>query len=112
MESNVVEVEKVELVEEADLYHRPARLTRASTIANVIGWVVLAAGIAIFGFYCYYYVSSIVQAGGGIPFASILQAFINPLIYLVVALVLFAVMQWMSEVVYLWMDLEENTRKG
>lgn len=114
MESNVVEVEKVEKVEtavEADLYHRPANLTRVSSLASIIGWVILVIGVVIFGYFAYSYTTSILQAGGGIAFGQIVQAFLLPVMILVLALFLFAVLLWMSEVVYLWMDLEENTRK-
>lgn len=111
MESNVVEVEKVESAVEADLYHRPANLTRVSTLANIIGWVILVIGVVIFGYLSYSLTTSIIQAGGGITVGQIVQAFITPFLILVVSLFLFAVLLWMSEVVYLWMDLEENTRK-
>jgi len=111
MESNVEEVEKVEIVEEADLYHRPSNLTRVSSLANVIGWIVLVIGVVIFGYLSYSLTTSILQAGGGIGFGQIVQAFITPFLILVVSLFLFAVLLWMSEVVYLWMDIEENTRK-
>lgn len=114
MESNVVEVETVEIADttpEADLYHRPASLTRVSALANIIGWVILVIGVGIFGYYAYILIDSIAQAGGGIAISQIVQAFITPFMILMISLFLFAVLEWMSEVVYLWMDLEENTRK-
>jgi len=111
MESNVLEVEKVETAVEADLYHRPTNLTRVSTLANIIGWVVLVISVGIFGYLSYSLIDSIAQAGGAIGFGQIVQAFITPFLILVVGLFLFAVLEWMSEVVYVWMDIEENTRK-
>lgn len=111
MESNVEALETVETSAATDLYHRPVSLTRVSTLANVIGWVVLVIGVVIFGYLSYSLTASILQAGGGIPFGQIAQAFITPFLILVVSLFLFAVLVWMSEVVYLWMDIEENTRK-
>lgn len=111
MESNVEVVEKVEAEAELDLYQRPAALTRVSALANIIGWIVLVIGVVIFGYLSYSLTTSILQAGGGITFGQIVQAFITPFLILVVSLFLFAVLIWMSEVVYLWMDIEENTRK-
>ncbi|MHB1119396.1 MAG: hypothetical protein ACYC6H_10980 [Bellilinea sp.] len=111
MESNVLEVEKAETVIEADLYHRPANLTRVSTLANIIGWVVLVISVGIFGYFLYSLIESVSQAGGAIVFGQIVQYLITPFLILVIGLFLFAVLEWMSEVIYVWMDIEENTRK-
>lgn len=111
MESNVEEVAKVESESEMDLYHRPANLTRVSALANIIGWIILVIGVLIFGYFTYSISTSILQAGGSVAFGQILNYLITPLLILVISLFLFAVLLWMSEVVYLWMDIEENTRK-
>jgi hypothetical protein len=112
MDTEFVETVVVEPAAEADLYHRPSRITRISTMSNIISWVILAIGVLIFGYLSYSLITSIVQAGPGIAFSQIVQAFITPFLILVVSLFLFAVLQWLSEVVYLWMDIEENTRKA
>jgi hypothetical protein len=93
-----------------DLYHRPSRLNSVSNTASIVGWVILVIGVGIFGFFAYSLITSIIQAGGGIPLTQIVQAFITPFMILLVSLFLFAVLEWMSEVVYLWMDIEENSR--
>ena len=112
MDTEVLEVAAVETAPETDLYHRPARITRISTMTGIFSWVILAIGVLIFGYLSYSLVTSIVQAGPGIAFSQIVQAFITPFMILVVSLFLFAVLQWLAEVVYLWMDIEENTRKA
>ncbi|MFA5838302.1 MAG: hypothetical protein WC837_15265 [Bellilinea sp.] len=112
MDTEVLETAVVESVEETDLYHRPGRITRISTMTNIISWVILAIGVFIFGYLSYSLVTSIAGAGPGVAFSQIVQAFITPLLILVISLFLFAVLQWLAEVVYLWMDIEENTRKA
>jgi len=109
MDTEVVETVMAE--PDADLYHRPGRLTRISSVTNIISWVILVIGVVIFGYLSYSLITSIIQAGPGITLSQIVQAFITPFMILVVSLFLYAVLQWMSEVVYLWMDMEENTRK-
>ena len=111
MDTEVVET-VVETTPEADLYHRPARITRISTMTGIFSWVILVIGVLIFGYLSYSLITSIVQAGPGIALSQIVQAFITPFLILVVSLFLFAVLQWLAEVVYLWMDIEENTRKA
>lgn len=104
-------VESAVAAPEADLYHRPGRITRISSVTNVISWVILVLGVGIFGYLSYNLITSIIQAGPGVTAAQIVQAFITPILILIVSLFLYAVLQWMAEVVYLWMDIEENTRK-
>ncbi len=111
MDTEVVET-VVETTPETDLYHRPARITRISTMTGIFSWVILVIGVLIFGYLSYSLITSIVQAGPGIALSQIVQAFITPFLILVVSLFLFAVLQWLAEVVYLWMDIEENTRKA
>lgn len=95
-----------------DLYHDPAKLSRISSIANVVSWIVLVIVLAIFIEIAYSVIRSVAGASGvAITATQIFEAFITPLLFLGLGLFIFAVLQWMSEVVYLWMDIEENSRK-
>jgi len=70
MDTEVLETAVVESVEETDLYHRPGRITRISTMTNIISWVILAIGVFIFGYLSYSLVTSIAGAGPGVAFSA------------------------------------------
>ncbi|HMN11369.1 MAG TPA: hypothetical protein PKD55_03470 [Bellilinea sp.] len=113
MEENVIVTEEEKpVVTGPDLYHHPAKLSRVASIANVVSWIVLVIVLAIFVEIAYTVITSVAGAAGmGVTFTQIFEAFFTPLLFLGLGLFIFAVLQWMSEVVYLWMDIEENTRK-
>lgn len=112
-ENEVVEVVEAPVVSGPDLYHHPVKLSRVASITNVISWIVLVITLAIFVEIAYSVITSVIGAAGmGVKFSQVFEAFITPLLLLGIGLFIFAILQWMSEVVYLWMDIEENTRKN
>ena len=77
MDTEVVET-VVETTPETDLYHRPARITRISTMTGIFSWVILVIGVLIFGYLSYSLITSIVQAGPEIALSADRSAFIAP----------------------------------
>ncbi len=96
---------------EADLYHRPTRLMRLASLANVLSWVVLALAIIYFGVQMYSLVTQVLQVAGQYTVMQLLPAFFQPFVVLMPALFLVVLLHILSEGVYLVMDIEENTRK-
>jgi len=105
IEKNVAEVEQ-------DLFHRPGRLMRIASLANILSWVILVIAVLIFGVQMYSLISQVIQVIGQYSFMDIAPAFVSPLMVLLVGLFLTIVLQVLSEGVYMMMDVEENTRKA
>lgn len=96
---------------DTDLYHRPTRLMRMASIANVLSWILLVLAILYFGIQTYNLVTQVIQVAGQYTLVQLVPAFFSPFIVLMPALFLVVVLQILSEGIYLVMDIEENTRK-
>ena len=112
MESIEGQIEEKKAGSEADLFHRPDRLMRISTLANILSWVILVIAVIIFGVQLYRLIPQVIQVVGQYGFADIALAFVQPLMILLVGLFFTVILQVLAEGVYLLMDLEENTRKA
>ncbi len=93
-----------------DLYHRPHRLMRVATWANILSWVVLV----IAGLFLVFFVSAITvtlssSASRGV--IDLIPTLIQAFLILVPGLFLFVCLQAIAESIYILMDIEENTRK-
>ncbi len=96
---------------EADLFHRPTRLMRLASLANVLSWVILVLAIIYFGVQMYSLVTQVIQVAGQYSIIQLLPAFFQPFVPTMVALFLVVLLHILSEGIYLMMDIEENTRK-
>ncbi len=97
--------------ETQDLYHRPHRLTRVATWANIRSWVVLA----IAGLFLVFFVSAIMvtlTSPANPSLVDLIPTLIQAFLILVPGLFLFVSLQAIAEGIYVLMDIEENTRKG
>ncbi|MEN4012661.1 MAG: hypothetical protein AB1453_10450 [Chloroflexota bacterium] len=94
-----------------DLYHRPHRLTRVATWANIFSWVVLA----IAGLFLVFFISAIVvtlTASGSRGVVDLIPTLIQLFLILIPGIFLFICLQAISEGIYVLMDIEENTRQA
>lgn len=107
---DTLEVEKTS--PEADLFHRPARLMRVSSLASILSWVILAVAVILFGVQIYSLITQLAAAAGQYTIMQVIPAFFSPLMILMVGLFLAVILQVLAEGVYLVMDVEENTRKA
>lgn len=105
------EVMKTNAEAEADLYHRPTRLVRIASIANILSWILLVLAILYFGVQMYSLITQVAQVAGQYKLMQLVPAFFSPFVVLLPALVLVVILQVLSEGIYLVMDIEENTRK-
>jgi hypothetical protein len=91
-----------------DLYHRPSRLVRIASIANVVAWVSLAFAVFLFVSFIVF----IYQAmGQGATFMGLLIYIILFVAIVLLGLFFFVLLQAISESIYLFMDIEENGRR-
>jgi hypothetical protein len=93
----------------ADIYHRPQRLIRISSFANILSWVTLVFVVLI----TIFFVSISVISFRSFPNASLsdlIPTLTTAIILIIPGLFLFTVLQAVSESIYLLMDIEENTR--
>ncbi len=97
---------------EADLFHRPARLMRIASMANILSWVVLIFVVLIFVVQMYSLIRQVVQVIGQYSLMDIAPAFVSPLVILFAGLFVTVILQVLSEGIYVMMDMEENTRKA
>jgi hypothetical protein len=107
-----LEVQELETTLEPDLYHRPARLKRIAQYAGILAWVIIAASV-IYGIVMYiYYGKQIAGVASQYSILEVLPAFITPLTYILPGLFLSVVLFFISEGIFMMMDIEENTRKS
>ncbi len=108
--NDVVEMSKVtEDSHEPDLYHRPQRLVRIASLANILSWVTLAFVVLV----TIFFVSIMVMTFRNVPnadFTSIMSTLTSAVILIIPGLFLFVALQAVSESIYILMDIEENTR--
>ncbi len=97
---------------EADLFHRPTRLMRIATMANILSWVVLVFVVLIFGVQMYSLIRQVIQVVGQYGLMDIAPAFVTPVMILFAGLFVTILLQGLSEGIYVLMDMEENTRKA
>jgi hypothetical protein len=97
---------------EADLFHRPTRLMRIASMANILSWVVLIFVVLIFGVQMFSLIRQVIQVIGQYGFMDIAPAFVTPLMILFAGLFVTVILQGLSECIYVVMDVEENTRKA
>ena len=94
---------------EPDLYHRPNRLVRTASFANILSWI----SLAIVVFFLVTFLVIFYQAiGQGATFMNLLSTIILVIAIVVVGLFFFVLLQAISEGIYLFMDIEENSRKS
>ncbi len=106
------EIKPVEAVEEkADLYHNPVRLSRISTWANILSWISLVTGTAFFVMVLVSIITSVVNFGGQVGVMDLLPSILNGLIFFVLGGFIFVLLQALAEGIYLFMDIEDNTRR-
>ena len=95
--------------EDMDLYHRPSRLVRIASFANVFSWVVMAFVVFFIATFVVIFYQAIAQ---GATFMALLSTIILVIAIIVVGLFFFVLMQAISEGIFLFMDIEENGRKN
>ncbi len=101
MQSNDVE-------QKADTYHDQKKLTRLADIADILSWIFLVLFILILGtiiYFIYYFYKN--QA----PIEQYLFNIQSILIPLILSGFAWIVLKIISEGVYLFMDIEDNTRR-
>lgn len=98
------------VAEAEDLYHRPQRMIRVATWANILSWIILV----VVGLFLVFFVSAIVitvtQSSSNL-FIELVPTISQALLILLPGLFLFICLQAIAEGIYLLMDIEENTRK-
>ena len=97
--------------EEPEIYHDPDVLVRISALARSAAWVVLVASIVIWLSQVVGYISSFTSSpipGAGL--AEIVMITLGSGFTLITGVLYFIVLRFVSEVVYILMDIEENTR--
>ena len=94
---------------EPDLYHRPNRLVRISSFANILSWI----SLAFVAFFLVTFLFIFYQAiGQGATFMNMLSTVILVVAIIVVGLFFFVLLQAIAEGIFLLMDIEENSRKS
>lgn len=97
------------VIETEDLYHRPHRLIRVATWANILSWVVLV----VVGLFLVFFISAIVititQSSNNL-FIELVPTISQTLLIILPGLFLFICLQAIAEGIYLLMDIEENSR--
>lgn len=91
-----------------DLYHRPEKLIRISTFANILSWVTLVASSLIFIYLAVIVGISLTQ---GATLTNMFSTIMLAFLILLPGLFLAVVLQAVGEAVFVLMDIEENTRK-
>jgi len=108
------EVQKEKLVdEEPEIYHDPDVLMRISALARGVAWVVLVASVVSWLDQVVGIISSVTNSpipGSGL--AEIVRYTLNSGFTLITGVLYFIVLRFVSEVAYILMDIEENTRCG
>ena len=100
-----------EQVNDTDLYYRPQRLMRISSLANILSWVTLGFVVILTIFFISIIVMSLTTYPN-VNLAELVPTLTSAIILVVPGLFLFTVLQAVSESIYILMDIEENTRKN
>ncbi len=98
-----------DLPEEADTYHDSQRLVRISSVARGISWLaIVLLGLSVI-LSVFYFLQSL-STGGSLAFALAtgLIVLLGPILFFGF---IWVVLQVVAEGIYLFMDIEENTRK-
>ncbi|HML40333.1 MAG TPA: hypothetical protein PKD23_06605 [Bellilinea sp.] len=108
MEISETTIEVKESGSTIDLYHRPEKLIRISTFANILSWVTLVVSSLIFVYMGVIVVQSLMA---GATFTNMFSTVMLAFMILLPGLFLFAALQILGESIFVLMDIEENTRK-
>jgi len=93
---------------DAELWHSPDKLVRVATYARVLSWVNVAASVV------YAILLLINGAGSYDPYnpGSVVFTLMSGVLSVIQSLFPFVVLQAISEGIYLFMDIEANTRRA
>lgn len=106
------EISKPE-IEKGDAFHNFKRLANISTWSSALSWVFLILGVLLLvfnGIGAYNnYAQYSTQPGAT---SAIIGSLMNSLVLTLVCLFFFVLCQAIAEWIYLWVDIEDNTRRA